>query len=115
MNTLTDKDIGTDEETVDLMFLASKEQEYGETEGGIYNDAAWDYYKQVTSSPSPNNEANTGRVKFGLEAQTSPMWHRLRSPNRWNSGNTWNCSDSGDLYYNNANNRYRCAPACVIA
>lgn len=115
LNTLTDKDIGTDEETVDLMFLASKEQEYGETEGGIYNDAAWDYYKQVTSSPSPNNEANTGRVKFGLEAQTSPMWHRLRSPDRWSSGGAWRCSTSGGLASYGAYYRYRCAPACVIA
>lgn len=115
LNTVTDKEIGTDEETVDLMFLASKEQEYGTLESGIYNDEAWDYYKEVSGFDKPNNGNSTGRIKYRLDAQTSADWHRLRSPNRGNSYGTWNCTTAGALSSSSANYSGRCAPACVIA
>lgn len=116
LNTITDKDVGTDEETVDLMFLPSKEQLYGTLESGIYNDEAFEYYKQVAGFEAPNNGNSTGRIKYKLDAQTSADWQRLRSPNRGNSSNTWNCGNAGNLNgYYGALNSGRCAPACVIA
>lgn len=115
LNTITDKDIGTDEETVDLMFLASKEQEYGTLENGVYNDEAWDYYKEVSGFDKPNNGNSTGRIKYKLDSQTSADWHRLRSPYRGNSSITWDCGNAGSLGSYGANNSGRCAPACVIA
>lgn len=115
LNTITDKDIGTDEETVDLMFLASKEQEYGTLESGVYNDDAWDYYKEVSGFEKPNNGNSTGRIKYRLDSQTSADWHRLRSPNRGSSNTTWFCGNAGTLSNIGAYNSYRCAPACVIA
>ena len=95
LNTITDKDIGTDEETVDLMFLPSKEQLYGTLEGSIYNDEAFEYYKQVAGFEAPNNGNSTGRIKYKLDAQTSADWQRLRSPYRGGSYNTWNCNSAG--------------------
>ena len=115
LNTITDKDIGTDEETVDLMFLASKEQEYGTLESGVYNDDAWDYYKEVSGFEKPNNGNSTGRIKYRLDSQTSADWHRLRSPYRGFSGTTWNCDIAGGLFSYGAYHSGRCAPACVIA
>lgn len=115
LNTITDKEVGTNEETVDLMFLASKEQEYGTLENGVYNDEAWDYYKEVSGFDKPNNGNSTGRIKYKLDSQTSADWHRLRSPNRGNSANTWYCSNAGYLGNNGASGAGRCAPACVIA
>lgn len=115
LNTVTDKEIGTDEETVDLMFLTSKEQEYGTLENGIYNDEAWDYYKEVSGFDKPNNGNSTGRIKYRLDAQTSADWHRLRSPYRGNSYTTWYCYTAGYLGGSYAYNSGRCAPACVIA
>lgn len=115
LNTITDKDVGTDEETVDLMFLASKEQEYGTFESGVYNDEAWDYYKQVSGFEKPGNGDSTGRIKYKLDAQTSADWHRLRSPYRGYSNGTWFCASAGGLYNGIASNSFRCAPACVIA
>ena len=115
LNTITDKDIGTDEETVDLMFLASKEQEYGTLESGVYNDDAWDYYKEVSGFEKPNSGNSTGRIKYRLDSQTSADWHRLRSPYRGVSSNTWLCFIAGNLGNGGANNGSRCAPACVIA
>lgn len=115
LNTITDKEIGTDEETVDLMFLASKEQEYGTLESGVYNDDAWDYYKEVSGFEKPNNGNSTGRIKYLLDSQTSADWHRLRSPFRGSSSYTWFCYTAGSLNDNGAYNSSRCAPACVIA
>ena len=115
LNTITDKEIGTDEETVDLMFLPSKEQLYGTLEGSVYNDEAFEYYKQVAGFEAPNNGNSTGRIKYKLEAQTSADWQRLRCPNRGSSSTTSSCSYAGNLYYTTAINSGRCAPACVIA
>lgn len=115
LNTITDKEIGTDEETVDLMFLASKEQEYGTLESGVYNDDAWDYYKEVSGFEKPNNGNSTGRIKYRLDSQTSADWHRLRSPYRGYSYYTWSCFAAGYLNANTASLAGRCAPACVIA
>lgn len=115
LNTITDKEIGTDEETVDLMFLPSKEQLYGTLEGSIYNDEAFKYYKQVAGFKAPNNGNSTGRIKYKLDARTSADWQRLRSPNRGTSGSTWFCNGAGNLGDSNAYNAGRCAPACVIA
>lgn len=115
LNTITDKEIGTDEETVDLMFLPSKEQLYGTLEGSVYNDEAFEYYKQVAGFEAPNNGNSTGRIKYKLDAQTSADWQRLRSPSRGGSGSTWLCGATGGLYYGGANDAGRCAPACVIA
>lgn len=115
LNTITDKDIGTDEETVDLMFLPSKEQIYGTLEGSIYNDEAFEYYKQVAGFEAPNHGNSTGRIKYKLDAQTSADWQRLRSLNRGNSNSTWFCGGAGGLSYSYAVLSGRCAPACVIA
>lgn len=116
LNTITDKDVGTDEETVDLMFLPSKEQLYGTLESGIYNDEAFEYCKQVAGFEAPNNGNSTGRIKYKLDAQTSADWQRLRSPNRGYSYKTWLCYATGVLSnVHSANNAGLCAPACVIA
>lgn len=116
LNTITDKDIGTDEETVDLMFLPSKEQLYGTLEGSIYNDEAFEYYKQVAGFEAPNNGNSTGRIKYKLDAQTSADWQWLRSPGRGNSCYALDCDGAGIL--NNIHGVFSsalCAPACVIA
>lgn len=116
LNTITDKDVGTDEETVDLMFLPSKEQLYGTLESGIYNDEAFEYYKQVAGFEAPNNGNSTGRIKYKLDAQTSADWQRLRSPGRGYSYGTWYCASAGNLNaIGSAISSGRCAPACVIA
>ena len=115
LNTITDKEIGTDEETVDLMFLPSKEQLYGTLEGSVYNDEAFEYYKQVAGFEAPNNGNSTGRIKYKLDAQTSADWQRLRSPYRGTSYSTWSSYIAGNLNASYAVYSGRCAPACVIA
>ena len=81
----------------------------------MYNDDAWDYYKEVSGFEKPNNGNSTGRIKYQLDSQTSADWHRLRSPNRGGSNGTWNCYTAGYLGTSSAGDSFRCAPACVIA
>lgn len=115
LNSITDKDIGTDEETIDLMFLPSKEQMYGTTENGIYNDEPFTYYKIATGFDKPKNDVCQGRVHYKIDVKTSPQIGRLRSPNRGNSYNTWYANTTGNLNNNNANNSNVCSPDCVKA
>ena len=116
LNTVTDKEVGEYEETCDLFYLASKEQVYGAPENGKYNDEAWNYYKEITGLPSPNNGNSTGRIKYKLETRTQADWRRLRSPIRGFSYYAWFASPAG-----NVGNGYgaldasRIAPACTIA
>lgn len=113
LNGMTDKSIGTDEETVDLMFLPSKEQLYGSTESGIYNDEAFAYYKKTTGFDKPKNDECEARIHYRIDAKSSAQYMRLRSPYRGNSYNAWNADPTGNLNNNNANNTYVCSPDCV--
>lgn len=115
LNGMTDKSIGTDEETVDLMFLPSKEQLYGSTESGIYNDEAFAYYKKTTGFDKPKNDECEARIHYRIDAKSSAQYMRLRSPYRGNSYNAWLANRTGIL--NNINSAYFayvCSPVCVI-
>lgn len=114
LNSITDKDIGTDEETVDLMFLPSKEQMYGTTENGIYNDESFTYYKIATGFDKPKNDACQARIHYKIDAKTAPHTTRLRSPFRGVSYSAWYAYATGDLYYSFAFSSLVCSPVCVI-
>ena len=112
---MTDKSIGTDEETVDLMFLPSKEQLYGSTESGIYNDEAFAYYKKTTGFDKPKNDECEARIHYRIDAKSSAQYMRLRSPYRGSGCNAWGAYPTGDLY--NGYGAYGarvCSPVCVI-
>ena len=114
LNGMTDKSIGTDEETVDLMFLPSKEQLYGSTEIGIYNDEAFAYYKKTTGFDKPKNDECEARIHYRIDAKSSAQYMRLRSPYRGNSYGTWRAGPAGFLGSYGANYAYVCSPVCVI-
>ncbi len=115
LNGITDKSIGTDEETVDLMFLPSKEQLYGSTESGIYNDEAFAYYKKTTGFDKPKNDECEARIHYRIDAKSSAQYMRLRSPYRGGSCDAWGAGPTGilDDYYG-ASYTYVCSPVCVI-
>ena len=115
LNTTTDKDIGTDEETVDLMFLPSKEQMYGAIESGIYNDEAFEYYKKTTGFDKPKNDACDARIHYKIDVKSSAQYTRLRSPNRGGGCYAWGADPTGILYdYGSGYNTNVCSPVCVI-
>lgn len=110
-NTVTDD--GALETTYDRFFLPSVEQMYGSPQisgEGEY----WDYWKEATGLSSPSNAENTGRIHYGIEAQTSAQNVRLRSAARGYSGNAWSAAATGQLSSSGVHIAYRCAPACAI-
>lgn len=115
LNTVTDSALAGDEETCDLFFLASKEQVYGTRENEVYNDTAWEYYKEATGFTSPKNDNSPGRIKYKLEVKSQADWRRLRSPSRGSSCSAWRVYGAGSVSGNYAYSSGRCAPACVIA
>ena len=115
LNGMTDKSIGTDEETVDLMFLPSKEQLYGSTEIGIYNDEAFAYYKKTTGFDKPKNDECEARIHYRIDAKSSAQYMRLRSPIRGGGYGTWSAFPAGFLGNGSgATGTYVCSPVCVI-
>lgn len=114
LNGVTDKSIGTDEETVDLMFLPSKEQLYGSTESGVYNDEAFAYYKKTTGFDKPKNDVCDARIHYKIDVKSSAQYTRLRSPYRGNSYDAWIANPTGYLGSSVAYYAYVCSPVCVI-
>ena len=114
LNGVTDKSIGTDEETVDLMFLPSKEQLYGSTESGVYNDEAFAYYKKTTGFDKPKNDECEARIHYRIDAKSSAQYMRLRSPFRGNGYDTWYAGPTGYLANYNGDGACVCSPVCVI-
>ena len=113
LNTVTDSGIGTTEDTFDRFFLPSVEQMYGVRQLAGEGDF-WQYWKDATELTAPSNDANAGRITYGIEAQTSAQYCRLRSAYRGYSYYTCYASTSGYLYYKYAYYAFRCAPACAI-
>lgn len=96
----------------DKFFAATATELYG-----VANDNEgeyWAYYKEVTGLTAPSNSANTGRIKYALNAKSSPQscWSSLCL--RSFSYAVWCRSPAGQLGSASASNGYRAVPACVI-
>ena len=119
LNTVSDSDIGANEDTYDTFFLASLEQEYIVPQAAGVEGAYWPYWKDRLGLSSPQVQgsggANDNHIRYAYDARTSAQYCRLRSANRGSAHNTWNVYASG-----NANSHYGAAhanrgcPACVI-
>ena len=119
LNTVTDGDIGTYEDTFDTFFPASLEQEYIVPQLANVEGTAWEYWKQRLGLPTPqitgNTGANAAHIRYGYNARTSAQTCRLRSASRGNGHLVWYVHTSGYAhYYGYATAANRCAPACVI-
>lgn len=117
LNTVTDSEIGTYEDTYDTFFLASLEQEYIAPQLASVEGEAWEYWKQRLGLASPQTGStgtNAAHIRYGYNAKSSAQYCRLRSAYRGNGHVAWNVSSAGYAYGNAAANAYRCAPACVI-
>ena len=118
LNTVSDSEIGTSEDTFDTFFPASLEQEYCVPQlSGVEGDY-WEYWKRKLglSSPQASGTANlnTRHIRYAYEAQSSAQYCRLRSANRGNAHSTWYVTSTGAVYSYYATYSDRCAPACVI-
>ena len=119
LNTVTDSEIGTYEDTYDTFFLASLEQEYILPQLASVEGEAWEYWKQRLGLASPQVTGNAGtnaaRIRYGYNAKSSAQYCRLRSAYRGYGSSAWYVSSAGGANSSlGATHAYRCAPACVI-
>ena len=116
-NTVTDG--GVTDVTYDKFFLPSLEQVYGAPQAAGVEGKFWPYWKDVTglSAPTNGSASNTNdarKIPSVAAPKGAAVAWRTRSANRGNGSNVWNGATAGYLNNNNANNAYRCLPACVI-
>ena len=116
LNTVTDKADGDTEVTYDKIFLPSLEQIYVVPQLKGVEGEYWEYWKRATGAVSLQAQYGTypERITYGIEAQTSAQYVRLRSASRGYGYNTWLVYTSGYVGSSSAYNAWRCAPACVI-
>ena len=119
LNTVTDSNIGTTEDTYDTFFLPSLEQEYIVPQlSGVEGDY-FPYWKERLGLTSPQVTGTAGinarHIRYAYTAQTSAQYCRLRSAYRGNAYNTWSVGPTGNVVTGyTATSAIRGCPACVI-
>lgn len=121
LNTLSDSDIGTSENSYDTFFLASLEEEYITPQLANTEGAAWEYWRERLGTSTPQgwyaDNANPNHMRYAYEAKTSPQHCRLRSAYRGSAYGTWIVSTAGGVsygYVGAAATVVRGCPACAI-
>lgn len=117
LNTVTDSDIGTTEDTYDTFFLPSLEQMYIKPQLAGVEGNYFEYWKRATGATRPNEwyeVGNFGYITYGIDAKTSPQYVRLRSATRHASHGAWIVLTSGSVDGYGADFALRCAPVCAV-
>ena len=118
LNTVTDGDIGTTEETFDTFFLPSLEQEYIVPQLAGAEGDYWPYWKERLRLSAPQVQGNAGtnarHIRYAYNAKTSAQDCRLRSAQRGGASYAWYVYSTGAAYGTNATYASRGCPACVI-
>lgn len=118
LNTVSDSEIGTSEDTYDTFFPASLEQEYIVPQLANVEGEYWEYWKRRLGLLSPQGTGaanlNANHIRYAYDAKTSAQTCRLRSALRGTASHTWYVNTTGTASYSHATLSYRCAPACVI-
>jgi len=118
LNTVTDSNIGTTEDTYDTFFLPSLEQEYIVPQlSGVEGDY-FPYWKERLGLTSPQvtgtAEINARHIRYAYTTQTSAQHCRLRSAYRGYASNSWVVATAGYVSNTYATSALRGCPACVI-
>lgn len=116
LNTVSDDQIGASENTFDMFFLASLEQEYIVPQASGVEGSYWEYWKRRVGKSSPEAQYGTYplRIRYAYNAKSSAQLCRLRSAIRGAAASTWYVSTSGYVSNYYATTAYRAVPACVI-
>lgn len=118
LNTVTDTEIGTTEDTFDTFFLPSLEQIYAKPQLAGVEGEPFEYWRLAVGKTEPNGwydtNINPAYITYALDAKTSAQYVRLRSAYRGNSCNTWLQTSTGSIYTYNAYDANRFAPVCAI-
>lgn len=106
-NTVTDD--GGQDTFSDKVFLLSRTEVYGGTEGDTAGEEPYPYYSALASSPTTNELA--GRIKL-LNGTPRNWW--LRSPHVGNANYPRYVGTRGQIYYGSAHGAGGLSPACCI-
>ncbi len=106
-NTITDG--GGQDLFSDKVFLLSRVEIFGGTEGTTTGEQAYPYYSTLAANPT--TAALAGRIKY-LDGSARCWW--LRSPRAGGADSPRTVSPSGTVNYYDASNAYGAAPACCI-
>lgn len=118
LNTVSDNEIGTTEDTFDRFWLASLEQEYCAPQLADVEGAYWPYWKDRLGLSSPQqwygDHANANHIRYSISNHASAQYVRLRSALRGYAGYSWFVTTTGYVYAYYAANAHCPAPACAI-
>lgn len=118
LNTVTDTEIGTTEDTFDTFFLPSLEQIYAKPQLAGVEGEPFEYWRLAVGKTEPNGwydtNINPAYITYALDAKTSAQYVRLRSAYRYDSYYTWIQTSTGGVSYYVAYNAHRFAPVCAI-
>lgn len=121
LNTVSDTDIGASEDTYDIFFCPSLEQEYIVPQAAGVEGAYWPYWKERLELDSPQAQygegTNKNHIRYAIEKHNSAQYVRFRSAYRSYAYSAWCMYSSGSAYgyyYGTAAYAFRPAPACAI-
>ena len=118
LNTVSDSEIGTTENTYDTFWLPSLEQEYIVPQLSGAEGSYFPYWKERLGLSSPqltgSDSANPRHIRYAFDAKTTAQYCRLRSASRGSACNAWLVATTGYASSNNATTALRGCPACVI-
>ena len=114
LDTVSDVDIGTSEDTVDRFFLASLQQESCQPQVADIEGAAWQYWIDRLGKTQAQYETLPAHIRYSISSHSSAQSVRLRSAVRGGANLTWRVYSSGVVYNTNATYAGCPAPACVI-
>lgn len=114
LNTISDSEIGTSEDTYDTFFLASLEQQYITSQLSGAEGEVWEYWKRAIGAKVPWNSAGAFPVTYQVNAKTTAQYVRLRSVFRGNSNDDFLVTNNGSVTNYSATVSTRFSPACVI-
>ena len=114
LDTVSDVDIGTSEDTVDRFFLASLQQESCQPQVADIEGAAWQYWIDRLGKTQAQYETLPAHIRYSISSHSSAQGVRVRSARRGGANGTWSVTSSGYVSGNGATGAYCPAPACVI-
>ena len=114
LNTVSDVDIGTSEDTVDRFFLASLQQESITPQVADIEGAAWQYWIDRLGKTQAQYETLPAHIRYSISSHSSAQYVRLRSASRGYAYLAWHVYSSGNVGTSSAASAHCPAPACVI-
>lgn len=114
LNTVSDVDIGSTEDTIDTFFLPGLEQEYI-TPQLTGEGSPWQYWiDRLGGVVHAQGSTRPEHIRYAIENHASAQHVRLRSAIRGYAYIAWFVHSSGSSYNGYATYALRPAPACVI-